>query len=220
MSNNRKSKAISANGTTLEFSTGATGSIAVSGITQATGGGVFTVATGHGLVKGDVVDVASVGGMTELNGFSFPVIASAASSVTLDINTSQYATYSTGGTLAKKTWVETVEHKTIQRNKNPRAEIPHTTLVSESHERQYGLEDGGNMTVQINRVETETAQARFATAERAGSAHWVRIKKRNNWYKIMQVQVKNFGENEAVDAIADGSLEFGITGKITSVSST
>lgn len=220
MSNNRKSKAISANGTTFEFSTGATGSIAISAITQATGGGVMTLASGHGLAKGDVADVASVGGMTELNGFSFPVIGVTGNSVTIDVNTSQYATFTTGGTVAKKTWVETVEHKTIQRNKNPRAEIPHTTLVSEAHEREYGLEDGGTMTIQINRVETETAQARFKTAERSGAEHWVRIKKRNNWYKLMAVQVKNFGENEAVDAIADGSLEFGITGRITDVSST
>lgn len=219
MSGNRKSKAISANGTTLEMSTGSTGSHAISAITKATGGAVMTLASGHGTVKGDVVDLSGIGGMTELNGFSFPVTAVTGNTVTIDVDSSEFTAYTTGGTVAKRTWIETAEHKSIQRNKNPRAEISHTTLVSEAHEKQYGLEDGGSMTIAINRLETEPAQQAMVTAERNGDERWFRVKKRNGWYKIMKGQVTNFGENEAVDAIADGSLEVGISGRIHNINS-
>lgn len=58
--------------------------------------------TGHGLSTGDEVYIASVGGMTELNGRFFEVTVVDANNFTLDgIDSSGYTTYTSGGTAAR-----------------------------------------------------------------------------------------------------------------------
>jgi hypothetical protein len=56
-------------------------------------------ATAHGFQTGDVVDIASVGGMTQLNGNSYTITRTGADTFTLDgINSTGYGAYTTGGT--------------------------------------------------------------------------------------------------------------------------
>lgn len=77
-----------------------TGSI--TGITQASPGVVTS--TAHGLVTGDVITFASIGGMTELNGNSYLVVKIDADTFSLKefngtaIDTTGYTAYTSGGT--------------------------------------------------------------------------------------------------------------------------
>lgn len=58
--------------------------------------------TGHGLSTGDEVYIASVDGMTELNGRFFEVTVVDANNFTLDgVDSSAFATYTSGGTAAR-----------------------------------------------------------------------------------------------------------------------
>lgn len=67
---------------------------------------VITIA-GHGYSNGDEVQVASVGGMTELNGRNFKVANVAANTFSLqymdgtDVDSTSFGTYTSGGTAAK-----------------------------------------------------------------------------------------------------------------------
>lgn len=55
--------------------------------------------TGHGMVTGDRVEITSVGGMTEVNGYSFTITRVDDDNFTLDsTDSSAYTTYTTGGT--------------------------------------------------------------------------------------------------------------------------
>ncbi|MFA5186895.1 MAG: ubiquitin-activating E1 FCCH domain-containing protein [Patescibacteria group bacterium] len=74
----------------------------ITGATQANPGVVTS--TGHGLVTGDRVLIESVGGMTQLNGNSYLIVKLTADTFSLqtlagvDVNTSAYGAYTSGGT--------------------------------------------------------------------------------------------------------------------------
>lgn len=61
---------------------------------------VITVGT-HSFVVGDFVYISGVNGMTEINGQVGEVTAIAATTITVDINSTSYSTYTSGGTVRK-----------------------------------------------------------------------------------------------------------------------
>lgn len=76
---------------------GTTGSAtgAITGITNAANGVVTS--TNHGLVSGQTVILNNVGGMTQVNGASFIITVIDANDFYLNINTSSYSAYTSGG---------------------------------------------------------------------------------------------------------------------------
>lgn len=68
----------------------------ITGITKAASA-VVTVGT-HTFVEGDVVEFASVAGMTQINGLTGTVTAIGATTITVNINSSGFSTYTSGGT--------------------------------------------------------------------------------------------------------------------------
>jgi len=70
--------------------------VAITGITQAANGVV--TATSHGLTTGNYVQILSVGGMTEVNNRIFEVTVLTANTFQLNVDTSGYTAYTSGGT--------------------------------------------------------------------------------------------------------------------------
>lgn len=92
-------------GFTLDTSTGLvtlTALIAksITAITQASSA-VVTVGAAHGFASGDLIFFSGIVGMTALNGQVGLVTATAATTVTVAVNTTQMAAYTSGGTAAK-----------------------------------------------------------------------------------------------------------------------
>jgi len=58
-------------------------------------------AVGHGYATGDRVLFASVGGMTQINGYTATVTVTSVNTFTIDIDTTGFTAYSAGGTVAK-----------------------------------------------------------------------------------------------------------------------
>jgi hypothetical protein len=71
----------------------------ITNITQANPGNVTAV--GHGYTTGDVVKIASVVGMTQVNNLYFTIIVTGVDNFTIGVNTTAYTAYSSGGTSAK-----------------------------------------------------------------------------------------------------------------------
>ncbi len=71
----------------------------ITAITKANPGKV--TATGHGYSTGDTVQIASVVGMTQINGRQFTVTVVDANSFTIGVDTSGFTTYASGGTAQK-----------------------------------------------------------------------------------------------------------------------
>jgi uncharacterized protein (TIGR02217 family) len=74
---------------------GALSTKAITGITKATNG-VATI-VGHGLPTGSVIKITGVVGMTQVNNQVFTVTSTGVDTVQLNVNTSAYTSYSSGG---------------------------------------------------------------------------------------------------------------------------
>lgn len=74
--------------------------VSITSITMAASG-VVTTAAAHGLVTGDRIIFAAVGGMTELNNRQAVVTVTGATTFELDIDTTTYDAYTAGGTVGK-----------------------------------------------------------------------------------------------------------------------
>lgn len=72
----------------------------ITAITRANPGEVTTSAA-HGFSTGNLIYLASVLGMTQVNGLAFNITVTAADKFTLGVNTSGYTAYTSGGTAAK-----------------------------------------------------------------------------------------------------------------------
>lgn len=82
--------------------------ISITGATQANP--CVISATGHGLSNGDIVELVSIGGMTELNNKFFIVASATANTFALtdldgaNINSTGYGAYTSGGSAYKRTF--------------------------------------------------------------------------------------------------------------------
>lgn len=72
----------------------------ITGITQAASA-VVTVGSGHGFVIGDVVYITGVSGMTEINDATYTVTATATTTITLNVDSTGFTAYTSGGTCGK-----------------------------------------------------------------------------------------------------------------------
>lgn len=214
------SNAISTQGTRFEVQGATAGSAkTITAITKANPG-VFT-SNAHGLKAGDVVDLAAIAGMVELNGRTGIVMStglatnsfSVQDSVTgSPVDTTNYTTYTSGGTATPKTFVETIEHKSYQYQPAARAELDKTTMVSTAKEFNLGLKDFGTLSIGMNIVSTEAAQLRMNSALNLQGL-WFRLTNPLGVPTLFQGAIKSFSESGGVDAIANGSLEIRLSGE-------
>lgn len=214
------SNAISAQGTRYEIESATAGAAkTITAITKATPGVITSNA--HGLKRGDVVVLAGIVGMIELNGRTAIVSGTDLAPNTfslqdgatgLPIDTAGYTTYTGGGTATPKVFVETLEHKTYNYQPAPRSELDKTTMASTAKEFVLGLKDYGSFSVGMNIVKAEAAQQRMNGALNIQGI-WHRITDPLGNATLFQGMVKSFGESAGVDAIANGSLEVRLSGE-------
>lgn len=74
--------------------------LSITGITKANPG-VITISGSHGLTGGDKVWLSGIVGMTELNGVQVTITSTGASAFSIAVNTTNYTTYSSAGTVKK-----------------------------------------------------------------------------------------------------------------------
>jgi hypothetical protein len=91
-------------GISVSYTTGvvtlaAVNSKSITAITQASSA-VLTVGASHGFVVNDMVYISGVSGMTQINGLVGTVTATAASTITINVNSTTFTAYTSGGTAA------------------------------------------------------------------------------------------------------------------------
>jgi hypothetical protein len=154
-------------GSSVQIQTGFSATKAVTGISKANPGVV--TATAHGILDGQVFRVAGVTGMTEVNDALYVASGVTANTVALtDTNTTNYATYVSGGTLAPATYSDFCELTGFDQEDGTAEEIDVTTICSTSKEFEVGLADSGSVTLSYNYAGAETAQAALRAAKLSG----------------------------------------------------
>jgi len=107
----QKKFAVSSSGEVADFNQvyDSSSAISISAISKANPGQVTTSAA-HGLVNGDLVEIVSVAGMTEVNsdgygGTIYTVTKVDSTKFTIGVDTSGYTTYTSGGSVYRRTYL-------------------------------------------------------------------------------------------------------------------
>ena len=168
--------------------------------------------TAHALATGDVVTIAAVVGMTQLNGQSFMIKVTAANTFELVGSDTTGTTYTSGGTATPFTFAESNEHKSYSVSPGQASDIDKTTMISTAKEFGVGLSDTGTFDVELNYVEADLAQIEMKLALIDTSERWFRIVKRNLSYTGFKGSVRSLSEAGGVDGIFTGSLSIRVSG--------
>jgi len=169
--------------------------------------------TAHGLATGDVVTIAAVVGMTQVNGQSYVIKNLTANTFELvGCNSTTFTAYGSGGTATPFTFAESNEHKSYTVSPGQASDIDKTTMISTAKEFGVGLSDTGTFDVELNYVEADVAQVEMKIGLLDSSERWFRIIKRNGGISAMKGSVRSLSETGAVDGIFTGSLSVRLSG--------
>jgi len=169
--------------------------------------------TAHGLATGDVVTIAAVVGMTQVNGQSYVIKNLTANTFELvGCNSTSFTAYTSGGTATPFTFLESNEHKSYTVSPGQASDIDKTTMISTAKEFGVGLSDTGTFDVELNYVEADVAQVEMKIGLLDSSERWFRIIKRNGGISAMKGSVRSLSETGAVDGIFTGSLSVRLSG--------
>jgi len=155
-------------GSSFAVQTGFAATKAITGVTKANPGVVSS--TAHGLLAGAVGVIAAVVGMTELNGSMYVVANPAAGTFELaGTDTTNYGTYTSGGTFAPVVFTPFCELKNVSQQDGAAEEIDVTTICSMAKEYEVGLTDSGQLQLDYNYAGAEVVQAALRAAKAAGT---------------------------------------------------
>lgn len=111
----------------------------------------IVTATGHGLVAGNVVKLAGIVGMTEVNDDLYVVGTVTATTFELvDVDSTDYGTYVSGGTVQKGVLSNFCELTNYNRQGGTSPELPASSLCSVAQEYELGLPDFGTTQLDFN----------------------------------------------------------------------
>lgn len=147
----------------------------ITGITQANP--AVVTSTAHGFVDGDIVKIASVVGMTELNGNTYMVNQLTANSFELvGVNSTGFTAYSSGGTATPLVLTQLCELDGFTPN-DPGAQLVEvSTICSIAKEFIAGLPDDGTATFNFNWVPSDVGIAKLWSLRDSGNSDYFRIK--------------------------------------------
>lgn len=140
----------------------------ITGITKANPPVVTSVA--HGLTDGDVVQLADIVGMTELNDDIYVVEVLTSSTFSLPgVKATGYGTYASGGTFDVAEFSNFCELTNYDRQGGSAPEIAATTICSDAQEYELGLPDFGTTTLSFNFAPKTTVQGALHTFYLSGA---------------------------------------------------
>jgi predicted hotdog family 3-hydroxylacyl-ACP dehydratase len=196
----------------VKVSTATAATKTITGITAANPGVVS--ASAHGYSGGDVVSIAAVVGMTEVNGRAFVVDTanSPQEAGTFEINqdTSAYTAYSSAGTAAKETMTAIGSVVGFQGFDGTADDIDVTHLQSTAKEFLVGLQDFGNFSFDLNLDNDDTGQAKLRALKSTGATGTFSVTLSNGEIAAFRAQVKSFTVSNTANDAARGSVSLRI----------
>lgn len=186
------STAVSKYRTAVKVATAAGSAKTITAITKATSG-VVTSAT-HGLTVGQVVVFASIVGMTELNGVAALITAQDTNTFTINLDTSNYTTYVSGGTATAQTMTQVENVLDFQRNGDEADRIDSTNLYSVKKEYIVGLSGEGSITMPVDVDYSGPGQAAVRAKVGTDTAQAVSVTRSDSKTEVMMVKWTNFSE--------------------------
>src|SRR5690242_5008086 len=151
--------AIKSQNALLRVSTATSAAKTITAITNANP--AVCTSSAHGLVAGTIIVMTVVVGMTELNNRAFVVANPAANTFELKgIDSTNYGVYVSGGSATPQTMTAIGEVVSAGGFDGVADEIDTTHLRSTAKEYLIGLQDFGNVQLEMNLVPTDTGQTK------------------------------------------------------------
>lgn len=206
------STAYTAQGTT--FVVGATGT--TKAITSATKANpvVLTISS-HGYANGTVLQVTGIAGMTELNSKVGVVTSLSANSVSLKgIDSTNYTTYTSGGTATPNTF--TVGNvRTFSLGGASKSQVDVTNLASTAKEYIGGLGDSGTASLEFDYKASDSGQqALWSSYNTPGVNSTLKVTYSDNSTETFSCEALSFDRNGGVDDSVKGSSQLKISGSV------
>jgi hypothetical protein len=174
----------------------------------------------HGLLEGDIVTIAAVVGMTQLNGKTFIVANPSTNTFELfGVDSTAYGAYTSGGTATPVDFVQWCELRSGSFGGGQASEIDVTNMCSTSKEFRLGLRDNGEFTGDYNWVPADLGQKEAEKAQKDGVSRWFRLTMPAivGGAVLFEGLVRSISTNFGVDQAFQGSVNVRITGDISYV---
>jgi len=201
---------IAAQGTKVRISTTEGAAIPITAATKAS---PCVLTATNTLVVGDIIRVTGVAGMTELNNRAFVVGAVTGTSITLKgIDSTGYTTYVSGGSAYKQTMTDIGSIKGFDGFDGQASEIDVTDLDSVAKEYLIGLQDFGNVSLDIGLLASDAGQTAMKKAKDSGAAKVFTITTKAGPVAAFLAYVKSFTTSGSPDSSLKGKTALRITG--------
>jgi hypothetical protein len=204
--------AYNAQGTTLTIGT-VIGAKTITAISKANP--AVITSTAHGLSDGDVVKIAAVVGMIEINGKVGVVVGLTANTFALyGVDSTNYTTYTSGGTATGAAY-KVSNWKSWSGLDGQGSDIDVTDLDSLAKEYRMGLMDFGQITYNVQVKDDDDGQMALRGSQAASgpaSTHVITFK--NGKTRTFKAYCKQTPEQGGVDAVIEGSFACKITGTV------
>lgn len=208
------STAISAQGSILQIGTATSGAKTITAVSQANP--AVVTSTAHGLQKGDVVTIAGVVGMTQLNGNTYVVQYVTTNTFSLaNTDSSAFTAYTSGGTATPVTFTTINNIKTFSGFDGQASEIDVTNLSSTAKEYRLGLTDPGQFTCEVDQDNTDAGQIALRAAQVSGGIKTFRLTLPNTNTATFNGFVKKFASAGGVDQVMKSAVDIRISGAVT-----
>lgn len=207
------STAISAQGSTLEIGTGSGSAKNITAV--ADGYPTIITSASHGLSNGDVVTIASVGGITGINGNSYVISNVTTNTFAVEFN-STGGSYTSGGTATPVSWTAIGNLISFDGFDGEASEIDTTNLSSTAKEFITGLQDFGGFSLEWDVDYADAGQAAMKAAQASGAIKNFKLTYPNDDTATFQGLVKNASKvSGGVDQKRSGGANIKITGAVT-----
>lgn len=209
------SGAISAQGSQFFQGTGTGGAITITAISKAFRAEITGT---HSLTKGDRVTVASVGGMTEINGLNLTVLAvTSTTSFVVDVDSRLFTTYTSAGTATPVTWTQLKELDSFKPSGASVSKLDKTNLDSVAKEYSAGLVDNGDISFDVRFVATDPGLIAAQAAFIAGATKQFKLVTPNGKTSSFQGYYAKcpIVPDGGIDKLLSGSITIQIDGAVT-----
>ncbi|MFJ9531253.1 ubiquitin-activating E1 FCCH domain-containing protein [Herbaspirillum sp. NPDC101396] len=204
---------ISAQGCKFEVKTGAGAAKAITGIVR--GYPTILNSAAHGFSNGDVVNLASIGGTTVLNGQKATVKYATADTYAVDIDTTGASAWTSGGTATSVAYTFIKGVTGFNGLDGAADELDATDMDSTAKEFLLGLQDFGKFALDINIKREDAGQQAMEAARTTGAPTGFRFTLPNGMVATFDVLVKSTPLSGSVNALVKGTIDTRITGAVT-----
>lgn len=169
----------------------------------------------HGISNGDLIRIDSVGGMTQVNGRAFIAANVAATTLELKgVDGSGYTAYTSGGTVIETSTLTAIgEVASVSGFDGEADEIDVTHLRSTAKEYLIGLQDFGNVTLELLLVNSDTGQAKLRSLKASAAIGTFALALSNGETAAFRALVKSFTFSNPANEAARATVVLRITGE-------